>query len=385
MSRSAFMIAGESSGDVLGGRLIQALRECAPDIAFDGIGGPMMQAQGLKSRLPMENLCVMGLIEIVRQLPRLLNLIDQVAHMVEEAQPDVLVTIDLPDFNFRVAKKLRQRGIYKGKIVHYVAPTVWAWRPGRAKKIAQFLDGLICLFPMEPLYFQRHGLRTLFAGHPLVEDAVAPDAGSTFRKAHGLQHDDRVLGLFFGSRHSELTRVGVVLAQAAYAVRIANKEIKFVAPTVPHLKSAVMELLQKCQIDAIVMDDPAQKPGAFRACDAALAVSGTVGLELAYAGVPHAIAYKANSLTWFVFRRLVRVKYAHLANILLDAPVVPEFLQERCDPALIAHQAHDLLNLDLTAQNFYKKNFAQLGSLLQPHTGQRPSTAAAEFVFSFMP
>lgn len=384
MSKKIFFIAGESSGDVLGARLINAMTKQDSAVSFDGIGGPQMQAQGLQSRMPMQDLCVMGLVEIVRQLPRLLRLIESVACMVEEAQPDVLVTIDLPDFNFRVARKLRQRGLFKGKIVHYVAPTVWAWRPGRAKKIAKLMDGLICLFPMEPPYFERHGLKTVFVGHSMVEDDVPESARGTFRAQHAWRYHERVLGLFPGSRESELRGAGAVILQAARRVLDVNPGVKLVVPTVPHMRESVCAMLRSFALEAVVVDDPSEKVGAFRACDAALAVSGTVGLELAFAGVPHAIAYKAHKLTGFLLRHLVKVKYAHLANILLDQPMVEEFLQDRCDPVLLAQAAHNLLNMDDAKRESLKKDFESLVRCMQPKGGVLPSSAAATFVLSFI-
>ncbi len=190
-----FLIAGEPSGDNLGGALISSIRQKSPNAEFFGIGGDIMTAQGLQSLLPMEEICVMGVFEVVTQIPRLLKLIQGVVEEIEARQPDILVTIDLPDFNFQVAKRLKKRGIFNGKIVHYVAPTVWAWRPGRAEKISEFLDGLLCLFPFEPAYFHPYNLRADYVGHPLIEQRLEKSENETkaLYDQYGIEPDKKIL------------------------------------------------------------------------------------------------------------------------------------------------------------------------------------------------
>ncbi|MCB1579739.1 MAG: lipid-A-disaccharide synthase, partial [Alphaproteobacteria bacterium] len=201
MNKSVFFIAGEASGDSLGASLMRGLKKREGDLVkFSGIGGPLMEGQGFKSLLPMDDLCVMGLWEVVWQLPRLLRLIQGTVEEIEKCAPDVVVTIDLPDFNFEVAQRLKKRGIFKGKIVHYVAPSVWAWRPGRAKKIAGYFDGLMCLFPFEPAYFTEHGLDAAYVGHPLIEVDTAALDPKGFREDLHIQDGALCLGVLFGSR-----------------------------------------------------------------------------------------------------------------------------------------------------------------------------------------
>jgi lipid-A-disaccharide synthase len=372
MSRRIFVIAGEPSGDALGGRLMKAMKEQSPDIQFTGIGGPLMEAQGLKSILPMEDLCVMGLWEVIGHLPRLLKLIGFVTQEIERQNPDAVITIDLPDFNFEVGKRLKKRGKTKAKLVHYVAPSVWIWRKGRADKISKFLDGLICLFPFEPPYFPK--IRAQFCGHPLVETAGSGN-GAKFRKAHGIPGDSKTLGLFFGSRRSELEKNGQTLKEAAQKIVKQSPGIRLIAPTLPHMEEGVRELLQG--LPATVTTAPEEKWDAFAACDAAIAVSGTVGLELAFAGVPHVITYRAHAATWQMMKALINSKYAHLANILLGEEAIPEFLQDNAKPEKIAE----------TVAGLYQANTqSQISNRLRATLGaddtQTPSQRAASFVLS---
>lgn len=359
-----FLIAGEPSGDVLGARLMHDLRE--KGVRFEGVGGAQMQAQGLKSLVPMEELCVMGVFEVIKDYPRLRKLAYRIIEEVEQRQPDVLVTIDLPDFNFAIAKKLKQRGRFKGKIIHYVAPTVWAWRPGRAKKIAKFLDGLMCLFPFEPPYFTKHGLKAVFVGHPLTQSGIDQGDGTKFRDAHGIDKSAQTFGVFFGSRISELERHGAVFRDVAQNLT----GMHVIAPTLPHLKDKVETLLEG--ISHTIITDPEEKADAFAAMNVALAVSGTVGLELAYAGIPHVIAYKMNPVTWKLVKLLVKTKYAHLANILLRRAAVPEFLQSDCEAGKITE------GLQNTLYNAKKleEDFGELRGVL----GEVAEDAASRFV-----
>lgn len=336
MTKKIFVIAGEASGDALGGPLIEALREREPGADIRGVGGEQMQAAGLNSLMPMEELCVMGLVEVAEHLPRLLKLIKNITAQIEAFNPDVVVTIDLPDFNFRVAKLLKKNGVCDAKIIHYVAPTVWAWREGRAKKVAQFLDGLMCLFPFEPAYFTPHGLKADFVGHSLIEKDRSEVDGAAFRARNGIEPDAKVLAVMFGSRQGEFKTHAPIFAEALRDIQEQEPSLQIVVPTLPHLNFAVMELISELGIPAYVVLDDGAKMDAIAAADAAMAVSGTVGLELAYSKVPHVIAYKASFVTWVMLKLLVKSKFAHLANILLDRAAVPEFLQWSCSPGKLA-------------------------------------------------
>ncbi|MCB9991437.1 MAG: lipid-A-disaccharide synthase [Rhodospirillales bacterium] len=329
--------AGEASGDVLGARLMAALKQQAgTDISFIGVGGPMMEAEGLRSLFPMRDLSVMGIVEVLPKLTKLLRRIKQTSDLVKKEQPDILVTIDAPDFNFRVAHQVRENGDTP-VMIHYGAPTVWAWRPERAGKVAALYDGMMCLYPFEPPYFEAAGLDAAFVGHPVMQSGFDQADGAVIRQGFGIEDDAPVLGILFGSRMGELNRIGPVLREAAGQIAGQADGLHILAPTLPHLQSQVTNLLQGLPCTSHVLTDPARKWDAFKAMNFAMATSGTVGLELAVAGVPHVIAYKMNALTWQILKRKVTVKYAHLANILLDAPVVPEFIQHDAKPdALVA-------------------------------------------------
>lgn len=376
-----FIIAGEPSGDFLGARLVSAIRSVSPGCELTGVGGPQMKNAGILSLFPYEDLAVMGVAEVLPKLPLLIRRIQETARHIESVKPDIVVTIDSPDFSFRVMKAVRKSMPQAPKMVHYVAPTVWAWREGRAEKVSRFLDGLICLFDFEPPYFEKHGLRTVCAGHPLVEGAAMTANASSFREEYGVINE-RIVGVLFGSRRGELRRTAPILRDAAFTLceRIGGLP-HIVAPTLPHLYGEVMELLREYPGAIHITTDPEHKWDAFKAMDVALAVSGTVGLELAAMQVPHVIAYKANPVTAAIVRKLIKVKHAHLANIMADAEIVPEFLQENAREEVIAAKALDLF---LNPQGQIAA-MADIASRLGARQAQKPSEKAAEFVLSFAP
>jgi lipid-A-disaccharide synthase len=379
MGQHIFLIAGEASGDALGGPLMEALKRQDPEIRFSGVGGDKMEAAGLKSLLPMQELCVMGIVEVIEHLPRLLKLINWVVEKIETEQPDVLVTIDLPDFNFRVAKLLKKRGVFKGRVIHYVAPTVWAWRPGRAKHVAQFLDGMMCLFPFEPEYFTRHGLKSAYVGHPLTQRDLTALDGVAFKEHHLIGEDVSTLLVMFGSRQGEVLRHGEIFIEAIEYIAEQVPNLELIIPTLPHVEFDVLEMLNATDIPAHVTTDQDDKWNAMAAADAGLVVSGTAALELAYAGVPHVVCYKAGFITWALVKMLVKSRFAHLANILLgrDEAVVPEYLQFNCTGAKVASGVLKLLK-DAEAVATQKQAFTEVRQLLA--TEAPPSELAARFV-----
>ncbi len=376
-----FLIAGEASGDSIGAKLITALREQESEpIEFFGVGGPLMQESGMEILVSMSQLSVMGFFELVPKLPKLYKIYKTIIAEIERLDPDVVVTVDFPDFNFFIAKALKKRGKTKAKIVHYVAPTVWAWRPGRAKKVAQFLDGLICLFPFEPEYFEKHNLKTVFAGHPLVEGDIDSGDGKLFRAASDLADDVKVIGLFFGSRDHEFQSLGGILKETFLYIQEECKDVYVVIPTLPHLEYEVHQLLRGFEFPHLVISGTEQKWNAIAACDVALAVSGTVALELAYKGVPHVIAYKMNPLNWQIAKRVIKVRHAHLANIMLKKTVVPEFLQHQCKPEDISKEVLKILR-EPEAAVAQEVAFKKVRKLLDNDTDESSSRIAARFVF----
>lgn len=381
MSRHICVIAGEPSGDFLGGKLIAALTAAEPDARFTGVGGHHMAAAGLQSLFSYQQLAVMGIAEVLPKLPTLLARIRQTIDHIIETNPDVVVTIDSPDFSFRVLKAVRKRmGADAPKLVHYVAPTVWAWREGRAAKIAQFLDGLICLFDFEPPYFEKVGLKAEAVGHPLVEGEALKASAAVFREEYGIVNE-AIVGVLFGSRKGELRNTGPILRDAAFALCAKMGHWPhIVAPTLPHLYGDVMNLLRDYPGAIHITTEPDHKWNAFKSMDIALAVSGTVGLELAALQVPHVIAYRTNAITAAIVRRLIKVKYAHLANIMAGHAIVPEFLQENAKPDAIADAAFDLI-LNPRRQ---VAEMASIAARLGAGQKQTPSEKAAAFVLSFV-
>lgn len=370
-----YLIAGEASGDRLGAQAMEELKARFPSAVFSGIGGAMMQARGLKSLFPMEELSVMGIMEIAPHIPSLLQRIKQTVADIEAKNPDIILSIDSPDFCFRVMKKVKERGITKAKRIHYVAPTVWAWRPGRARKIAAFLDGIICLFPFEPDYFLKEGLLAVFAGHPVMNSGLPSADGSLFREERGITSGQKALGVFLGSRRSEIARHGKIFQKALKEINRRIPGLHIITPTLPHLEPLVYDILKDYPGTVHITSEADMKWSAFKACDAAIAVSGTVGLELAIAGVPHCIAYRASPLTAAIVRRVVKVKYAHLGNILLNRGAIPEYIQEKCTDYSIAREAIAILS-DEQKRREQKNAFLQITEKISPPS----KTALSAFV-----
>ena len=378
-----FIIAGEESGDQLGAAVMKALREKLTRVEFRGIGGDAMKRAGLEGSLfPMNELSIMGLVEVVPKIPKLLNRIIQTVTAVKVFNPDIVLTIDSPDFCFRVQRELRTQNL-RTKQIHFVAPTVWAWRPERAKKITDFLDGLICLFPFEPKYFENKTMNAVAVGHPLMKSGAVKANGGLFRKANKIADDQKVMGLFFGSRKSEFDRLSSVIIGTAKSLKNDIPDLKFVVPTLPRLREQIIKLLADEGIEGIVVSDPDQKWHAIAACDAALAVSGTVALEIAIVGVPHAILYRMSPVTWQIVRRMVTTKHAHLVNVILEQAMIPEFIQDDATVDKILPMMRTLLT-DTSEQSVQKIAFEKVRSVLQPDPTKSPADEAAAFIETFL-
>jgi lipid-A-disaccharide synthase len=339
-----FIIAGEPSGDALGGDVMAGLKELCSNITFQGIGGPNMQAHGLESLFDMSELSVMGLAEILPKYCHLKRRISQTAQAAIAAAPDVILTIDSPDFCLRVAKLVKaQRDI---RVVHYVAPSVWAWRPKRAQKMARHVDQVLALLPFEPPFMQAAGMQCDFVGHPVANTAQASrqDCGA-FRMRHQIAEDAPLVLVLPGSRGGEVRRLSDVFGQALARFQQTHSNARFVLPVAPSVRGLVTELTANWSVKPILIDsaDHREKLSAFRAADIALAASGTVSLELAAAQTPMVIAYKMNWLTAAIMRRLMRVDTVTLVNLVSETLVVPEFLMENCTAEAVAQGLSTLL------------------------------------------
>jgi len=367
------LVAGEPSGDLLGASLMAALKAARPDISFVGIGGPGMEHHGLRSIVPFEDLSVMGLVEVLPRLRRLARHLRTATEFAVTEQPAVIVTIDSPGFSFRLAERLRTTAIKK---VHFVAPSVWAWRPGRAAKIAPLYDHLLALLPFEPPYFERVGLPTTFVGHPVVERTVRGD-GTAFRERHGIQAADEVLIVLPGSRTSETRRLLPVFSRALERIASKHPKLRVVVPTVAGVAETVRTAAESWPGHPVVVLE-SEKADAFAAGDTALAASGTVALELAIAGVPMVVAYDVNAVSAFIARRLSTTEYVNLVNIILDKPVVPELLLEDCRPGPIAEAVEDLMTSTMKREAQRAAFGEAIGALNNP-VGS-PSEVAARTV-----
>ncbi len=366
-----FISAGEPSGDFLGAQLIKALKsEFNEKIEFIGIGGPLMQAEGLTTLFPMEELSVMGFTEIISHIRHVLRRINQTVNTIQTLSPEAVITIDSPGFNFRVAKKLRKCKSRSPLLIHYVAPSVWAWRPGRAKKIAAFFDHLLVLFPFEPPYFIEHNLPTTFVGHPIVELRF----GTDFRSTYKIAEDEKLVVLLPGSRRSEIERMMPIFIETINL--LDNKKLHVVIPTLPHLLELVKSYPLK--FPATIITDQADKLSCFQAADVALATSGTVSLELAATNTPMIVAYKISKISYWLAKKLVKIKFMCLVNILLKKPVVPEFVQEACNPEILAKELTILLENSAIKASL-QKEFSEAISMLYPQD-LLPSTKAAKVV-----
>ena len=378
------LIAGEPSGDALGGALIRALKQRNPALKISGVGGQRMEEAGLASLFPIADLSVMGIVEVVPKLPAIFKRMRQTVDYIKELKPDVVVTIDAPDFCFRVARRVKEEmGDSAPRLIHYVAPTVWAWRESRAAKIARFYDGIICLFDFEPPYFEREGLRAVCAGHPIVEKDVMAASGTVYRDEVGISLREMTLGILMGSRVAEVNRHGPILTRAAskLARKIPGDPPHLIVPTLPQTENLVWSHLKAYPGPVHITRRHELKWHAFKAMDIAMAVSGTVGLELAVLGTPHLIAYKMNALTYKLLRHAVKVPYAHLANIILDKRIVPEFIQKKADPDLIAEEALALM-IDQRSRRRQIEAFDALRPRLGFGDEKTPSHKAAAFVLS---
>ena len=371
MTKKIFIIAGEASGDFLGASLMRDLKTLKP-VEFTGIGGPLMTEEGLSSLFPMRELSIMGLVEVLKHLPLMIRRLNETVDAIAAQQPDMLVTIDSPDFCLRVAKRVKKK-CPNIKIVHYVAPTVWAWRPKRAEKIAKFLDGLLCLFPFEPPYFTKHGLKAEFAGHPLVKaiGEVTDEQKRQFFETYDLDPNHPVLCMLPGSRRKEVAALWPVFLKTAEQLRRTMPDLQVILPTLPHL----LPLLGEVPSYITLMTDTTDKYIAFQCSDVALHASGTVALELALSGVPMVTTYKVNPLTAFVMRRLVTTRYYNLVNILHNDAVVPEPVQEECRPEILSAALQDLL-ADPQSRSVQMRKLVQIRNML----GEPKPLATAKFV-----
>ena len=374
-----FLIAGEPSGDALGEALMQGLKELSPEIEFHGVGGPRMCAQGMTSLFPMDELSVMGLAEILPKYRHLKRRIRETADAVLDLKPDVLITIDSPDFCLRVAKLVKAASSIR--TVHYVAPTVWAWRPGRAQKMAGVIDHVLALFPFEPPLMQAAGMDCDFVGHPIAtQPRATEDEAIAFRQAHDIGEAPLAL-LLPGSRRGEVSRIAPVLAETLQRMQAERPDLRAVLPAATPVVGMLKDMLAEWPVKPILLDpattDDTTKRAAFLAADVAVAASGTVSLELAAARTPMVIAYRMNPITFAIMQRMILTDTVTLVNLVADSRTVPEFLGPRCRADLIAPAALAQLDTPDSQQDAMSLTMQRLGE-----GGEKPGLRAARAVLA---
>ena len=375
-----YLVAGEASGDVLGARLMAAIRAQRSGMEFAGVGGPRMAEQGLDSLYPLADLAVMGIVEILPRVRLLRRRLQETLADIARLKPDVLVTIDSPGFTHRIlAAAAKLGGIPR---VHYVAPQVWAWRAHRVRHYPGLWDKLLCLLPFEPAWFAQHNLPATFVGHPVLESGAGGGDGTRFRQAHGLDPRQPVLILMPGSRRSEAPRLLPVFGATLKRLMLHEPALRPVLPVSPVVADTVRRAAATWPIPPLIVTELADKHDAYAAASAALTKSGTSTLELALAGVPMAVTYRVNPMSAAMARRMIRVPYVAMLNLLADRAVVPELLQQDCTAETLSRHALDLLRGGAAATAQRDAFPGILDSLRPP--GGAPSEAAAREVLQVM-
>lgn len=377
------LVAGEPSGDALGGELMEALlSETDGQIRISGVGGPNMIGHGLTSVFPMSDTSVMGPREVLPRLPLILRRVRETADFAIVQKPDVLVIIDSPDFTHRVARRVAKRAP-DIKIVNYVSPSVWAWRRGRARAMAKYIDRVLALLPFEPDFFRAEAhLDCVYVGHPAIERIPRDGEGARFRRQHGLASDAPILLVLPGSRTNEVKRLAKLFGETTARLARDMPGLTVVLPTVPHVRHLVEAAVANWSVPVILVEGEADKRAAFAAATAALAASGTVALELGLAGVPMVIAYKIDLIAAYFVSRLMRVPSVVIVNLILDRPSVREFLQfDATTPNLVA--ALKPLLSDTPTRARAVADLADLRRIMGVG-GPRPSLLAARAVLAML-
>ena len=374
-----YIVAGEASGDVLGARLIAALNALRPGLTFQGVGGPRMHEQGLASLFPLADLAVMGIVEVIPRLRLLRQRLHQIQAQIEQTRPDLLVTIDSPGFTHRILKANPNT-----PRAHYVAPQVWAWREHRVKHYPGLWDKLLCLLPFEPAWFAQHGLDATFVGHPVLESGAGNGNAHRFRTRHNLAPNQPILILMPGSRRSEAPRLLPVFGQTLARLAPELPGLVPVLPVSPIVHEAVRQAAQSWPTPPIITTTLEDKHDAYAAAGAALTKSGTSTLELALAGVPMAVTYRVNPISAALARRMIRVDHVAMVNLLANRRLVPELLQQDCNPTSLAETVLTLLR-DPQAAQTQREGFIPLLASLHPGPNLPSQTAAQELLAMLPP
>ena len=369
-----YLVAGEASGDILGARLMAAISAQQPGACFAGVGGPRMAEQGLQSLFPLDDLAVMGLVEIIPRIQLIRRRLRDVASDLRRLRPDVLVTIDSPGFTLRVLAATKGLGL---KRAHYVAPQVWAWREKRVRHFPGLWDKLLCLFPFEPAWFAERGVPATFVGHPVLQSGAGEGDADRFRAAHGIAPGAPILILMPGSRTSEAPRLLPVFGATLQRLARTAPGLRPVLPVSSIVEHAVRQAAQSWPVPPVIVTSAAEKHDAYAAAGAALTKSGTSTLELALAGVPMAVTYRVNPLSAAVARRMIRVPHVAMINLLARRALVPELLQQHCNAAELGDTVLRLLG-DPEVGRLQRNGFERVIEQLRPPEGTSSEAAARE-------
>ena len=338
-----YFIAGEPSGDLLASRLMRALRQKLGDrVQFCGVGGETMAEEGLTSLFDISDLAIMGFFEVFKSLPIVLKRMRQIWDDIAKVQPDIVITVDSWSFSQRIHAGMKKRHLNMPHI-HYVAPQVWAWKAKRAKTIKKWIDHLLCLLPFEAPLFTKHGMPCTYVGHSVIESGADKGDETRFFAEHPeVDPQSFIVTVLPGSRKTELKYLLPVFEQVVERLKEKHPSLVVVMPTVQTVAQRLQQAVQMWKVPVIIVQGRQARYDAFAASRLAVAASGTVSLELAMARIPHLIAYKLNRVTGFLARRVLKIKYVNLINILADQPIIPECLQENCTPDYILAQVEKL-------------------------------------------
>lgn len=369
------LVAGETSGDLLAGLLLKGMRQRWPDLQAGGIGGPRMIEQGFEAWWPSEKLAVRGYVEVLRHYREILGIRTELRErLLAGPRPDVFIGVDAPDFNLDLEASLKASGV---RTVHFVCPSVWAWRAERIEKIRRSVDHVLCIFPFEPELLARHGIASTYVGHPLANVIPMEPQRAAARQALGIPEGDPLVALLPGSRSSEVQYLGQRFLDAAVLMKRARTDLRFVIPAVPALHDRLAKLVEQSGLGASVVLLRGQSHQALTACDATLIASGTATLEAALFKRPMVIAYNMNWLSWQIMKKKQLQPWVGLPNILSGEFVVPELLQDQATPAAMAQAMLDWLQSPDRVKAL-EQRFTAMHQTLQRDTAQMATDAIEE-------
>ncbi|TVO77655.1 lipid-A-disaccharide synthase [Sedimenticola selenatireducens] len=373
------IVANEPSGDLLGAGVIREIRERFPDAQFEGIGGPLMIAQGCRSFYPMEKLSVMGLVEVLKHLPELLSIRKRLISHFTQNPPDVFIGVDAPDFNLGLESALKKHQI---PTVHYVSPTVWAWRPKRVKKIRAAVDLMLSIFPFEAEFLKRHQIPVAYVGHPLADEIPLENDRMAARESMMVSSKPHVIAILPGSRLGEIQALSEVFIKTALLLEQRYPDIHFVVPMINQRTHDAFEaILNRVAPDLPVTLVEGQARGAMLAADVVLTASGTATLEAMLLKRAMVVAYKLNALTYWIVKRfnLVKIPYVAMANLLADEPLAPEFIQDAATPAALADAVSNLMESPERVR-YIEQRYYQLHESLQQDSSRKVADAVLNLI-----